>query len=169
FEAELFPDDETLIREVLSGGPPLEGITLERLQEATSLRLNIPETYVPFAAGVFPTPSGKCELYSERMKADGFDPLPAYTPPLEDPLSRADLAARYPLQLLSPPRPQFLNSTFANSPRHRASAGDPEVELAAVDAEQRGLSDGEWAVVYNDRGHFLARVSTRGNVRAGVA
>ena len=93
--------------------------------------MNIPEEFIPFAAGVFPTPSGKCELYSERMKADGFDPLPAYTPPLEDPLTRPDLAQRYPLQLVSPPRPQFLNSTFANSPRHRASAGDPEIELSA--------------------------------------
>ena len=64
-----------------------------------------PRDYAPFADGVFPTPSGKCELYSERMKADGLDPLPTYTPPLEDPQTRPELAARYPLQLLSPPRP----------------------------------------------------------------
>ena len=141
FEPELFPDDETLIREVLSGRGTLEGITLERLREEGSVRLNIPEEFTPFAAGVFPTPSGKCELYSERMKADGFDPLPAYTPPLEDPLTRPDLAAQYPLQLVCPPRPQFLNSTFANSPRHRTAAGDPEIELSFEDAEARGLAD----------------------------
>jgi anaerobic selenocysteine-containing dehydrogenase len=169
FEPELFPDDETLIREVLSCGQPLAGITLERLREEGPIRLNIPEEYTPFAAGVFPTPSGKCELYSERMKADGFDPLPAYTPPLEDPLTRPDLAAHYPLQLVSPPRPQFLNSTFANSPRHRTVAGDPQVELATQDAEKRGLTDGQWVEVYNDRGRFLARVSTSGSVRSGVA
>ena len=33
FEPELFPDDDTLIRQVLDGGPTLEGITLERLKE----------------------------------------------------------------------------------------------------------------------------------------
>ena len=169
FEPELFPDDETLICEVLSGGETLKGITLERLREKGPVRLNIPEDFTPFAAGVFPTPSGKCELYSERMKADGFDPLPAYSPPLEDPLTRPDLAQRYPLQLVSPPRPQFLNSTFANSPRHRASAGDPEIELSAEDALRRGLIDGQWAEVFNDRGRFLAKVSTSGNVRPGVA
>ena len=169
FEPELFPDDETLICEVLSGGETLKGITLERLKEKGPVRLNIPEDFTPFAAGVFPTPSGKCELYSERMKADGFDPLPAYSPPLEDPLTRPDLAQRYPLQLVSPPRPQFLNSTFANSPRHRASAGDPEIELSAEDALRRGLIDGQWAEVFNDRGRFLAKVSTSGNVRPGVA
>src|SRR5262249_50888219 len=49
FEPELFPDDETLIREVLDGGPSLAGITLERLKAEGSIRLDIPETFAPFA------------------------------------------------------------------------------------------------------------------------
>jgi anaerobic selenocysteine-containing dehydrogenase len=169
FEPELFPDDETLIREVLDGGPTLAGITLDRLKSEGSVRLSISESFTPFAEGVFPTPSGKCELYSERMKADGFDPLPTYTPPGEDPQTRPELASRYPLQLLSPPRPQFVNSTFANSSRHRTAAGDPTVELSEEDAARRGLHDGEWAEVYNDRGRFRARVALTGAVRPGVA
>jgi anaerobic selenocysteine-containing dehydrogenase len=169
FEPELFPDDETLIREALDGGPSLKGITLERLQAEGSVRLNLPERFTPFADGRFPTPSGKCELYSERMKAAGLDPLPTYTPPHEDPLTRPDLAARFPLQLLSPPRPQFLNSTFANDSRARRSAGEPTVELSAEDAEARGLAERDWAEVYNDRGRFLARVALTGAVRPGVA
>jgi anaerobic selenocysteine-containing dehydrogenase len=169
FEPELFPDDETLIREALDGGPTMNGITLERLREEGSIRLDIPEVYAPFAGGRFPTPSGKCELYSERMKRDGFDPLPTYIPPLEDPQTRPELAARYPLQLLSPPRPQFLNSTFANSPRHRAGAGDPTIELAEADAHARRLEAGQWVEVYNDRGAFRSRVALNGLVQPGVA
>jgi anaerobic selenocysteine-containing dehydrogenase len=169
FEPDLFPDDETLIREALDGGPSLRGITPERLREEGSIRLNIPEVYAPFAEGRFPTPSGKCELYSERMKQDGFDPLPTYIPPLEDPQTRPELAARYPLQLVSPPRPQFLNSTFANSPRHRTGAGDPTIELAETDALARGLEAGQWVEVYNDRGKFRSRVALNGSVRPGVA
>jgi anaerobic selenocysteine-containing dehydrogenase len=169
FEPDLFPDDEALIRQVLDGGPSLRGITLDRLKDEGSVRLNVPESFAPFANGVFPTPSGKCELYSARMKADGLSPLPDYIPPHEDPQTRPDLAARYPLQLLSPPRPQFLNSTFANSPRHRTSAGDPTIELSAVDARTRGLSAGQWAEVFNDRGRFQARVALTESVRPGVA
>jgi len=169
FEPDLFPDDTTLMQEALDGGPTLAGITLERLQEKGSVRLNLPPDHAPFADGVFPTPSGKCELYSERMKADGLDPLPTYIPPLEDPQTRPAQAAKYPLQLLSPPRPQFLNSTFANSPKHRAAAGEPAIELATFDAQARGLSDGQWAHVFNDRGSFQARVSLTGSVRPGVA
>ncbi len=169
FEPDLFPDDETLIREALDGGPTMTGISLERLEDEASIRLDLPERYAPFAEGVFPTPSGKCELYSERMRLDGLDPLPAYVPPLEDPRTRPDLAGSYPLQLLSPPRPQFLNSTFADSPTHRQAAGDPTVELSAEDASSRGLVDGEWAEVYNGRGKFRARVALTGAVRPGVA
>jgi anaerobic selenocysteine-containing dehydrogenase len=169
FDPKDFPDDETLIREVLDGGPTVAGITLERLQEEGSVRLNLPVDYAPFASGRFPTPSGKCELYSERMKADGFDPLPTYIPPLEDPQTRTELAGKFPLQLLSPPRPQFLNSTFANQDHHRRAAGDPSVEMAEDDATARGLSEGDWAEVYNDRGRFRARVTLTGAVKAGVA
>ena len=169
FEADHFPDDLTLIREALDGGPTVQGITLERLQAESSVRLSLRENHSPFAEGIFPTPSGKCELYSERMKSDGLDPLPTYIPPHEDPQTRPELAARHPLQLLSPPRPQFLNSTFANSPKHRAAAGEPTIELADDDARSRGLSDGHWARVFNDRGAFIARVALTGNVRAGVA
>jgi anaerobic selenocysteine-containing dehydrogenase len=168
-EPELFPDDESLIRDALDGGPTTRGITLERLRARPSIRLDLPETYTPFAEGIFPTPSGKCELYSERMLSDGLDPLPAYIPPLEDPQTRPDLAGSYPIQLLSPPRPQFLNSTFANSPTHRSAAGDPTVELSTEDAEARGLVDGQWAEVINARGSFRARVALTGAVRPGVA
>jgi anaerobic selenocysteine-containing dehydrogenase len=103
------------------------------------------------------------------MKADGLDPLPTYTPPHEDPATRPDLARRFPLQLLSPPRPQFLNSTFANQEHHRRAAGEPTVELANDDARARGLAEGDWVEVYNDRGRFEARVALTGAVRPGVA
>lgn len=169
FEPELFPDDESLVREALDGGPTTRAITLERLRDEPSIRLGLPEAFAPFADGVFPTPSGKCELYSERMLADGLDPLPRYVPPLEDPQTRPDLAWSYPIQLLSPPRPEFLNSTFANSPTHRSAAGDPTVELSAEDAGARGLVDGQWAEVHNARGSFRARVALTGAVRPGVA
>lgn len=168
-EPELFPDDETLIREALDGGERVLGITLERLRESASIRLNLPERYVPFAEGKYSTASGKCELYSERMLRDGFDPLPTYTPPIEDPLTRPDLASRFPLQLLSPPKPQFLNSTFADSPKHLEAAGDPTIEMSREDAERRNLKSGDWVEVYNDRGRFPAKVELTDAVKPGVA
>src|SRR6185369_642097 len=119
--------------------PMLRGITIDRLLAEGPLRLNIPERFTPFAEGRFPTPSGKCELYCERMIADGFDPLPAYTPPAESRDSNPDLAARFPLQLISPPSPHFLNSTFVNVNSLRHAALHPELEIHPVDAGVRGI------------------------------
>src|SRR5213078_704042 len=105
------------------------GIGLERLRREGPVRLNLPRDYAPFAQGGFGTPWGKCEFYSATLAAQGHDPLPTYTPPHEDPQTRPDLAARYPLQLVSPPAPSFLNSTFVNVDSLRQQAGEPTVEL----------------------------------------
>src|SRR5205814_7908993 len=133
FEPALFEaSDEQLAAEALQPGPSpkghpnpraFDGISLERLQREGPVRLNLPRDYAPFAAGGFPTPSGKCELFSTAMEAKGLDPLPTYTPPHEDPQTRPELAARFPLQMVCPPAPEFLNSTFVNIGELRKLAG----------------------------------------------
>src|SRR5262249_44844802 len=110
FEPELFElTDEQLAAVALKLGPSangfpgakaLAGITMERLRHNGPVRLNLPKDYAPFAAGGFPTQSGKCELFSPAMEASGVDPLPTYTPPHEDPQTRPELAARFPLQMV---------------------------------------------------------------------
>ena len=64
----------------------------------------------------------------------GRDPLPHYIPPHEDPQTKPDLAAKYPLQLLTPPAPSFLNSTFVNVDVAAQAAGEPTVEIHPDDA-----------------------------------
>jgi anaerobic selenocysteine-containing dehydrogenase len=178
FEPELFEaSDEELAAEALDPpqGPKrypnreaFAGITLPRLRAEGPLRLNVPVDYDPFAEGNFGTPSGKCELYSPQLAAQGLDPLPNYTPPHEDPQTRPDLAAQYPLQLLTPPEPSFLNSTFANVDALRRTAGEPTVQIHPTDAEARGLRDGQPVRVFNDRGSFLAKAVVGETVKAGV-
>src|SRR6185436_6983504 len=90
-------------------------------------RQAVREVFAPFAEGGFPTPSGKCELYSETAAKLGLDPLPAYTPPRENVLSSPGLARRYPLAFISPPCRHFLNSSFANLPFARAPEGEPRL------------------------------------------
>jgi len=116
FTDEMFGDDDvTLIRQALdTNADILRGVTFDSLLERGWQRLNVPTPYLPFADGAFLTPSGKCELYSERMADMGLDPVPAFTPPYEFPEEVPALAARYPLTLVSSPAHQFLNSTFVN-------------------------------------------------------
>src|SRR5207302_10878584 len=142
-------------------------ISLERLKWEGPVRLNLPRDYTPFAEGNFGTPSGKCEFYSETMARMGLDPLPRYTPPHEDPQTRPDLAARFPLQLLSPPAPSFLNSTFVNVASLRQLAGAPTVQIHPTDAAPRKISTGQWVRVFNERGSFQARAQVGETVRPG--
>jgi anaerobic selenocysteine-containing dehydrogenase len=183
FEPELFEiGDEQLAEESLSPGsgtavpghtkyPPPQaflGISLDRLKREGPIRLNLPNNYMPFAQGNFGTSSGKCELYSPQLAKRGLDPLPNYTPPHEDPQTRPDLAAKYPLQMLSPPVPEFLNSTFVNVDSLREQAREPTLEIHPVDASPRGIAGGQWVRIFNDRGSFRARALVAETVKPGV-
>lgn len=163
----LYDSDEDLARQLLAS-EDLErrGITLERLKERGWLRL-WPEPFVPFAEG-FPSPSGKLEFYTERMAAQGLDPLAGYTPPYEAAQHDTPLARRYPLALLATADHYSLNSTFANVPTHGRRSGPAILTLHPADAARRGLVDGDHARICNDRGSFLAQVVVSDRVRSGV-
>src|SRR3954465_13853251 len=170
FDEACFRDsDEDIARQALgSSHRNLEGIGWDELKERGWQRLAVAERFAPFAQGGFPTPSGKCELHSEALAKQGLDPLPFYTPPAELPSSNPQLAARYPLNFLSPPRRNFLNSSFANLPRFREDDREPEIELHPEDAAARSLRDGDRVRVFNDRGSFAAVARVNGKPRRGV-
>jgi anaerobic selenocysteine-containing dehydrogenase len=140
----------------------VRGVTLDELQKKGWVSLNVGDA--PFANGNFPTPSGKCEFYSERLK--DLDPLPTYIPPREDRLSNPALARKFPLALISPPAHHFLNSTFANL-FHEREVG-PTLEIHASDAAGRHISEGSPVLVFNNRGSFLAKAVITDRTRAGV-
>jgi len=131
-------------------------------------RLAVPPSYAPFAEGGFPTPSGKCEFYSETAARLGLDPLPTYTAPRENPHSNPALAQRYPLAFISPPCRNFLNSSFANLPFALASEKEPRLHVHPQDAGARGIADGDRVRVFNDRGWFALRASVSERTRTGV-
>jgi anaerobic selenocysteine-containing dehydrogenase len=122
----------------------------------------------PFAEGGFPTPSGRCEFFSQRLVDQGQDGLPDFVPNLESVASNPALAARYPLAMISPPARNFLNSSFVNVTSLRRIEGEPLLEMSAADAQSRGVAHGALVRVFNDRGsyHCTARVSDR--ARPGV-
>jgi anaerobic selenocysteine-containing dehydrogenase len=163
-------DDLTIIRQALaSRSTKLSGVTLDELLARGWMRLNVPTPYLPYADGGFSTPSGKCELESERMAALGLDPLPDYIPPYESVERDPALVARYPLTLISSPAHTFLNTTFVNVTSLRRQAREPEVLLHPADAERRGIAPGALVTVRNDRGAFLAKARVEASIREGVA
>lgn len=175
FEDELFAmNDAELARAAFEHehprfhGDAFRGIGFDHLMANGPVRLNVPTDWAPFASGHFPTPSGKCELFSPGEQEAGRDPLPHYIPPHEDPQTQPALAAKYPLQLITPPTPSFLNSTFVNVDTLRTRAGEPRVEMNPADANSRGIADGQTVRVKNDRGSLLAKAVVGDTVQPGV-
>jgi anaerobic selenocysteine-containing dehydrogenase len=173
-EPELFQvDDEQLARTALWEGcenvpKQLTDISLDRLKSEGSIRLNVPRNHAPFENGGFPTPSGKCEFFSEQMQQAGLDPVPGYTEPLESAESSPALGQKFPLQLLSPPSPHFLRSSFVNIDSLRKRAREPELQIHADDAKCRGIEEGQRVQIQNDRGEFFAKARILETVRPGV-
>jgi anaerobic selenocysteine-containing dehydrogenase len=168
FTEPCFDDtDEDICRQALeSPSPSLAGIDWDGLKAAGWKRLTVPDA--PFANGGFPTPSGKCEFYSDFAAGQGLDPLPTYVPPYEGPTSNPELAKRFPLAFISPPNRHFLNSSFANLEFARKEAGEPVLEMHPHDAAPRGIVEGTLVRIVNDRGSFTARARLNGRARAGV-
>jgi anaerobic selenocysteine-containing dehydrogenase len=168
--------------------PHMAGITVESLKEKGWQRLTVapPDEYAPHAEGGFPTPSGKVEFVSSAAAGGNFvvplfrqgshdhqpgqpvDPLPHYIPPREAAHTDPELAARYPLNLLSPKSHAYLNSSFANQARQRQVQKEPNVIIHPDDAAARGISDGQPVRVFNDRGEFTVLAKLDDAVLRGV-
>ncbi len=171
FDDPAFEDsDETLCRQALtSEHPHLTGITYERLQQETSIRLNVPTPFNPFAGGRYPTPSGKIEFYSESMLRAGLDPLPTHAPTAESADGSPELFERYSLRLITPAAHHFLNSSFADMPTMLRKQQRPTIELNEVDARERGIAPGQWVRAWNDRGEAYFVATIKDTVAPGVA
>lgn len=159
-------DDLTLCRTAFAwpvGHPSHGAVDFDTLLTRGFATIALPDA--PFAQGGFPTPSGRCELFSARLQAMGLDGVPDHVPNYEVP---SQALAPYPLAMISPPARHFLNSSFVNVTSLRNIEGEPLLEMHATDAAARGLVDGQVVRVFNDRGtyHCALRVSSR--ARQGV-
>jgi anaerobic selenocysteine-containing dehydrogenase len=170
FEEPCFCEsDEDIARHAfISDHPRAQGIDWETLKAEGWQRLSVPVRFAPFAEGNFPTPSGKCEFYSETLRRQGIDPLPTYTPPRESVASNPTLGARYPLAMISPPARNALNSSFANLPTFLESEKTPHLEIHPDDAAARAIANGDKVRVFNDRGALVLTARVTDRARPGV-
>lgn len=188
FQEENFQwsDGECLEQYVDWNAPACEGTNLAYLREHGFARLKVgtKDDRAPHKQGNFPTPSGKCQLKSEgainfvpgpfrQMYGDFqpgelLDPLPDYVPPRESTATNPKLAQKYPLSIISPKSHGFLNSCYANMEQKIKGQGEQFVLINAVDAEERGIKDGDKVRVFNDRGAFEGDARITADVNAGL-
>ena len=171
-DAWLQDDAGTIMRDVFTATAAqnayLDGITLERLKIEGAIPLNIPENEkIPFANGVFFTPSGKVEFYSAQAIEKGYAPVPDWEPEKET-RKKAGVEAKEFLPLLSPAAHHFISSTLGNQERLIAKEGAPTLRIHPQDAEARGIRSGQLVHVSNERGWCRLNAEVTEDVRVGV-
>jgi anaerobic selenocysteine-containing dehydrogenase len=159
FDEPCFRDsDDDMMRSLLASEHPfVKGITLEALDAEHSVRLNMPDPFRPFAEGGFGTPSGKCEFHAETLD---------FEPPVESRAGDAELAGRYPLELISPKNDDNMNSTFGDRGDTDAQTGVATIHPA--EASARGIVSGDAVLVFNDRGRCVLKAFVADTVAQGV-
>jgi biotin/methionine sulfoxide reductase len=117
------------------------------------------------------TPSGRIELYSERIASFGYDDClghPAWLAPKE--WLGAPQARHYPLHLLSNQPSHKLHSQYDHGSHARSLKiqGREPVRIHPADAARRGIAQHEIVRVFNARGSLLAAAVLDDGVREGV-
>jgi anaerobic dimethyl sulfoxide reductase subunit A len=167
------------MREMVAGTQSVipEFPSLEEFKQMGIYKLQEGKPFVAFAefaadpeANPLPTPTGKIEIYSPYLaslnNSEEIPAIPSYIPEWEgvsDPLRQ-----KYPLQMMTTHFVGRAHSTFENVDVLREV--HPQcLWINTIDAEQRGIQNGDMVKVYNDRGivHIPAYVTNR--IRPGVA
>jgi trimethylamine-N-oxide reductase (cytochrome c) len=127
------------------------------------------------------TPSGKFEIFSLRLyekyhNNQDIPPIPQYTPEIEG-RSNEGMRKEYPLQMLmAHPKLRF-HGKYNNCEWLRENYkvvgpdgyGYEPIWMNPVDAETRGLKDGDFVIAKNARGRVLAAVRVTRRMTPGVA
>ena len=157
-EPELYERDADILATVLRQANL--GVDFPALAATGSVPVS-PEPLLQFADLTFPTPSGRIEIASAHAEADGYPRVPL---PLADPRPASGR-----LRLLSPASPWLLSDSFANVGKIATRLGPATIALHPADAAERGLAEGDDALVTNETGCLPLRVTVSEVVPRGVA
>jgi anaerobic selenocysteine-containing dehydrogenase len=141
------------------------GIDRERLEREGQIALALPKGEdghtLPFSTPEwFQTASGLAEL----------TPVPVFVAPTESRGGSGARSGQYPLEFLPRKADNYMNTTFANIPRHQRMEARSEggLEMHRDDAAARGLADGDAVEVFNSRGRIALRAQVGATVPPGV-
>lgn len=120
--------------------------------------------YRKYEKNKFNTPSGKVELYSNRLKEWGFDPMPVYHEPPESPLSEPELAKEYPLVFTNWKLASFQHSAGRQVHSLRKTHPEPLTIINTETAKELGIKEGNWVYIETKRGRIKQKATLSPNI-----
>jgi len=165
--------DEEWLRIISEGTGDIP--SFEDFKEKGAVKIEEDPSFVAFREQIedpinnpFPTLSGRIEIYCDHlaeMNNPLIPPIAKYIPTPEgydDPLSQ-----KYPLQLITSHWKRATHSTLEKIP-WLEELESRRVWMNTLDAQKRGISDGEAVLVFNDRGRVFMRARVTERIMPGV-
>ncbi len=167
-------------------------LTWEEFNEHPVIRVEIDEPYYPFKTMIeraetpFNTPTGKIEFSSNYVKTHDMtesrwrgriDPMPVWSPSyVEGDIGSASndgfynpKVKKYPLSMVSPVSIYRQHSSNDNNPLMREDCYRHAVWISGVDAQARGIKDGDICRVFSDRGEVELTAYVTNRMMPGTA
>ncbi len=151
------------------------GVSYATLKEQKAIQVH-PDEWIAYGGRPrFATADGRLHFYDEKP-APRIDygqtipvdreRLPMFFPPTEA-WPGTDAQRKYPLVLLSE-RPRFrVHSMWFDTPWLRELDPEPIVKINPVDAAPRGIGDGSYVELFNDRGTAVAKAVLTQGIKPG--
>lgn len=152
-DESLYWQPKEMVHELLqSTNPRLAGITAERLMREKSVKLNLPDRFLPYSDG---------SNFPDRKIR--FSPAPRQ---LE---FQVQPTTEFPLRLISPPGPFILNTSMGNVPSViKLAGGEPQVIVNPIDASPLGIANGDYVSISSDIGSIVRKVIVSDDTLPGV-
>ncbi|MGD8228171.1 MAG: molybdopterin-dependent oxidoreductase [Desulfobacteraceae bacterium] len=125
--------------------------------------------YRKYEKSGFPTPSGKMELASTIMEEANLDSLPTFKEPKLSPRSTPEVAKDFPLILTTGARlSMYIHSRTFRLSWTRGLRPDPMLDINPIDADERGISQGNWVTLSTPRNSIEVKANVTEVVPPGV-
>lgn len=144
------------------------GLTVKKLLENPDGLRAEPLRFEKYQSKGFDTPSGKVELYSERLAMAGYAPVPFMDGVMENPLSFAGKCGADAFIGMSGERTtRYTHTQYHRIPALRRQEPEGFIDIHPLDASARGIHEGEWLTVENPRGEVRMRARISESVHPG--
>ncbi|PKN30174.1 MAG: hypothetical protein CVU64_04605 [Deltaproteobacteria bacterium HGW-Deltaproteobacteria-21] len=150
-EREFWKDDHDALEEMLEPS----GMSFEDFKKKRVLKPR-----KEYRKHAYRTPSGKIEIYSERLEKMGFPPVPSW-----DDVNRInEISEKFPLLLTNAKEEAYMLTGFKGIASMRMIRPDPIVEINPDTAQKLELKEGEWVCIETEQGKIQQRLFLNGNL-----